>query len=204
MKILSKVTLVSFIVLVFLHQSHGQAANNPKVKIETSLGDIVLELDQQKAPITVSNFLRYVNGAFYDGTIFHRVVKDFVIQAGGYTADGKEKRTGAPIRNESYNGLKNIPGSVAMARTADPHSAQTQFYINTSFNVSLDGKPNKFGYAVFGKVISGMDVVRAIENVAVSPDLYLGQHRPQDDVLIKRMRVQKPINKMLKSMIKSK
>ncbi|MCD6392376.1 MAG: peptidyl-prolyl cis-trans isomerase [Planctomycetes bacterium] len=135
-----------------------------QVLIETSEGDIVLELDKTAAPVTVVNFVRYVNEGFYDGTIFHRVMPGFMIQGGGYTPKMTEKATHSPIINEAANGLKNTRGTIAMARTNMPHSATSQFFINHGNNAGLDystGRdPN--GYAVFGKVIKGMDVVDAI------------------------------------------
>lgn len=141
----------------------------PCVKIETTLGDIVVELDPKKAPKTVSNFLFYVKSGFYTDTIFHRVINGFMIQGGGLTADMKEKpnkRKG--IQNESNNGLSNLAYTIAMARTRNPHSATSQFFINVVDNPSLDHKkgiPEGYGYAVFGKVISGQDVVDQIKNV---------------------------------------
>src|SRR5213080_845419 len=143
-----------------------QAADtkNPVVEIDTSMGKIKVELDQEKAPITVKNFLSYVDDKFYDGTVFHRVIADFMIQGGGFEAGMKEKKTRDPIKNESGNGLSNVRGSIAMARTADLDSATAQFYINTVDNLGLD----KAKYCVFGKVIEGMDVVDKIRAVKVA------------------------------------
>jgi len=142
-------------------------AANPQVELKTTQGTIVLELDAAKAPKTVENFLQYVKDGFYDGTIFHRVIDNFMIQGGGMTADMREKPTRAPIPNEAKNGLKNVFGSIAMARTQDPHSASAQFFINTKDNPFLD-YPSRdgWGYAVFGKVVRGEDVVRKIGKVA--------------------------------------
>lgn len=137
------------------------------VRLETSRGDIVLELDRTKAPKTVENFLSLINSGFYDGTIFHRVIKGFMIQGGGLTEDMRQKPTGEPIPNEAENGLKNLRGTVAMARTQDPHSATSQFFINTADNAFLNfsGKTlNGWGYCVFGRVVEGMEVVDAIES----------------------------------------
>jgi peptidyl-prolyl cis-trans isomerase B (cyclophilin B) len=136
-----------------------------RVRLETTMGNIVLALDRQHAPQTVDNFLAYVNAGFYDGTIFHRVIGNFMIQAGGYTADMSRKQTRPPIKNEADNGLKNSRGSIAMARTQDPHSASAQFFINVEDNASLDHRaPDSrgWGYAVFGHVVEGMDVVDEI------------------------------------------
>lgn len=151
---------------------HGATAmaddQTPRVRIETSLGAIVLELDAEKAPKTVENFLSYVDDGFFDGLIFHRVIPNFMIQGGGFTPDMKQKPTGAPIQNEANNGLKNAIGTIAMARTQAPHSATAQFFINLSENKFLDHRaqtPDGWGYAVFGKVVEGMDVVMAIAAV---------------------------------------
>jgi len=141
-------------------------STNPTVVLETSMGDITVELFQDKAPKSVENFLGYVNAGFYAGTIFHRVIKDFMIQGGGLTAQKQRKPTRPPIPNEATIGLKNQRGTLAMARTADVGSATSQFFINTKDNVFLDYKsvsPAEFGYAVFGRVIAGMDVVDKIE-----------------------------------------
>ena len=141
---------------------------NPSVIIETSMGNITVELQQDKAPKTVANFLEYVKTGYFKGTIFHRVIKGFMIQGGGLSADMKGKPTQSPIENEASNGLKNARGTIAMARTAEIHSATSQFFINTVDNSFLDHRsksPDKFGYCVFGKVTSGMDVVDKIEGV---------------------------------------
>lgn len=138
----------------------------PTVIIETTQGNITLELYPDEAPQTVQNFLHYVDSGQYDGTIFHRVIQGFMIQGGGFTADFSRKQTGEPIQNEANNGLKNRRGTIAMARTMDPHSATAQFFINTRDNVSLDHRAENtrgFGYCVFGKVTEGMDVVDRIE-----------------------------------------
>ncbi|MDO9565279.1 MAG: peptidylprolyl isomerase [Candidatus Desulfaltia sp.] len=139
------------------------------IKLETSMGDIFLELDAEKAPKTVANFLEYVNSGHYDGTIFHRVINGFMIQGGGMTADMREKPTMEPIENEAGNGLKNMSYSVAMARTNEPHSATSQFFINVKNNDFLDHTsktPQGWGYAVFGKVAKGHGIVNKIKTVA--------------------------------------
>lgn len=138
----------------------------PVVLMRTSVGDLQIELYPDEAPDTVDNFLRYVEDGHYDGTIFHRVVRGFVIQGGGFTADMQEKDTRDPISNEAENGLKNLRGTLSMARTPDPHSATSQFFVNTKDNAMLDHTaptPNGWGYAVFGKVIAGMEAVDRIE-----------------------------------------
>jgi peptidyl-prolyl cis-trans isomerase A (cyclophilin A) len=138
--------------------------SNPRVLLVTSVGDIVLELDYEKAPITVENFLNYVKNEHYDNTVFHRVIKGFMVQGGGFLANGTELPTNDPIKLESGNGLKNELGTVAMARTNVPDSATSQFFINTANNEFLNKGARDDGYAVFGKVIEGMDVVTKIEN----------------------------------------
>lgn len=144
-------------------------AANPRVRMETSYGTIDIELLEKKAPITVANFLKYVDEKFYDGTIFHRVIKSFMIQGGGFTKNIVPKSNKrAPIRNEAHNGLLNLTGTVAMARTNDPHSASSQFFINVNDNTSLDftaKNSSGWGYAVFGKVVKGMNVVNRIKMV---------------------------------------
>lgn len=148
--------------------AEGVEAENPKVVLDTSMGKIVLELYMEKAPETVQNFLGYIDAEFYSGTIFHRVISNFMIQGGGFTSDMKKKSTRTSISNEADNGLRNDRGTIAMARTNDPHSATAQFFINTAKNDFLNFK-NKteqgWGYAVFGKVVEGMDTVDAISAV---------------------------------------
>jgi cyclophilin family peptidyl-prolyl cis-trans isomerase len=162
-------SIISTCVLIFFVFSVNCAAQaNPKVLMKTSKGDITIELSADKAPITVKNFLSYVDEKFYDGTIFHRVIQGFMIQGGGHTADLHEKASKPPIKNEAANGLKNKRGTIAMARMPEIDSATCQFFINHVDNPGLDHVPNnpeQFGYCVFGKVIKGMDVVDAIAGV---------------------------------------
>jgi peptidyl-prolyl cis-trans isomerase B (cyclophilin B) len=161
------------------------------VTLHTSLGDIRLELDAGKAPATVENFLAYAREGFYDGTIFHRVIENFMIQGGGMTPDMTQKPTRAPVRNEADNGLKNLNGTIAMARTNDPHSATAQFFINVSDNDFLNFRsptPQGWGYAVFGKVVEGMDVVARIKAVATG-NRGFHQDVPREAVLIERVSV---------------
>lgn len=162
--------IVGIVLLVGLSAagSGAAAAGNPVVLMKTSMGDIKIELDQAQAPISTANFLAYANDKFYDGTIFHRVIPNFMIQGGGFDKDMNQKKTKAPIKNEAGNGLKNVTGTIAMARTSDPNSATAQFFINTKDNAFLDHRDDSvqgYGYAVFGKVIDGMDVVKKIEAV---------------------------------------
>ena len=147
----------------------------PVVQFDTTHGAIVIELNAEKAPVTVANFIDYVESGHYDGTIFHRVIDGFMIQGGGMDADMNEKRTGTPIKNEADNGLKNDIGTIAMARTQDPHSATAQFFINVKNNDFLNYSsptPQGWGYAVFGKVTDGMDVVNQIKGVATGRYCY--------------------------------
>lgn len=150
------------------NHTHKEGNGMVKVTMDTSKGVIQLELDAEKAPLTVANFVEYAKSGFYDNTIFHRVIAGFMIQGGGFDPDMKQKTTRAPIRNEAGNGLKNQAGTIAMARTGDPHSATAQFFINTVDNTGLDFKsetPQGWGYAVFGRVVDGMDTVTQIEKV---------------------------------------
>ena len=157
-----------------------------QVKLSTNLGDIVIELDQEKAPKTVSNFISYVSEGFYDGTIFHRVINNFMIQGGGFEQGMKQKPTKANISNEAQNGLKNDQYTIAMARTPDPHSASSQFFINVAKNDFLNfTAPTQqgFGYCVFGKVIEGTDIVDRIKNVKTKNHGF-HQDVPEEDVVI--------------------
>ncbi len=161
---------------------------NPTVQFETSKGNIVILLDAEKAPKTVENFVNYVNAGFYDGTVFHRVIPSFLIQGGGFDIDMNQKSTNETIPNEANNGLKNIKGSIAMARTSAPHSATAQFFINVADNTNLDftsESPHGWGYAVFGQVIEGLDVVLTIEEVAT------GNHERHQNVPLEPVIIQK-------------
>jgi len=158
------------------------------VILHTNHGDITIELDAAKAPKTVANFLQYVRDGHYDHTLFHRVIDGFMIQGGGMTAGMKEKRTRAPVANEADNGLKNARYTVAMARTSDPHSATSQFFINVSDNAFLDHKAptaQGWGYCVFGKVVAGQDVVDRIKGVGTGSSGF-HQDVPREDVVIER------------------
>ena len=161
------------------------AQTAPKVKFQTSMGDIVVEVYPDKAPKTVENFIQYVKDKHYDGTIFHRVIANFMIQGGGFNADYNQKATRAPVPLEANNGLKNDTGTIAMARTANPNSATSQFFINVVDNAMLNApKPDGYGYTVFGKVVSGMDVVNKIRNVRTGPGGPLPTDAPQPIILI--------------------
>ena len=163
----------------------------PKVKLQTTLGDIVIQLNTEKAPISAKNFLTYVNEGFYDGIIFHRVIPGFMAQGGGFTTDFTQKTVHDPIKNEADNGLQNTRGTLAMARTPDPDSATAQFFINYKDNSSLNHTsptPNGWGYAVFTEVIEGMDVVDAMANV---PTGNRGGHQnvPKTDIIIEKAEI---------------
>lgn len=169
---------------------------HPQVSILTSKGEIVVELKPEKAPETVKNFLEYANTGFYENTIFHRVIKGFMIQGGGLTADFNKKKTRDPIKNEADNRLSNRKYTIAMARTSDPHSAMAQFFINTATNDALDFKNQSqsgWGYCVFGRVIKGMEIVDAIENVKTS---YSGEMSdvPVEPVVIIKTKLLNPVN----------
>ena len=157
--------LLAVAVILLLAGPASVKAADPAVKIETTMGDIYLRLDADKAPITVANFLQYVQAGFYNGTIFHRVIKGFMIQGGGFTEAMSQKPTRAPIKNEAKNGLRNAPYTIAMARTSEPDSATAQFFINTGNNrfLDFDRANDGIGYAVFGKVVKGTEVVKKIE-----------------------------------------
>lgn len=163
------------------------AQEQTMVVFETTKGDITLELFPEEAPITVENFLSYVDEGFYDGTIFHRVIPGFMVQGGGFTPDMKQKQTKAPIKNEADNGLKNKRGTLSMARTQDVNSATTQFFINVADNDFLDHGTRDFGYAVFARVVDGMDVVDSIVKV---PTGRAGMHSdvPKEPVIIEKAR----------------
>lgn len=158
-------TLIASLSIAVLAISSAYAAA-PRVKFETTLGNFTVELNPEKAPKSVANFLKYVEDKHYDGTIFHRVIPGFMAQGGGFTKDMQQKPTRTAIENEAKNGLRNVPGSIAMARTGDPHSATSQFFINFSDNRFLNAPgQDGWGYAVFGKVVEGMDVVNKMATI---------------------------------------
>lgn len=168
-----KTVLAALLVLAAIQGAAGQEVPaHAYVRFETSEGNIVVELDGRRAPLTVKNFLALVESGYFDGTIFHRVIPGFMIQGGGYTPGLKSKEPEGGLVNESGNGLKNLRGTIAMARTSDPHTAVAQFYINLVDNPSLDPQPDRWGYAVFGVVIEGSDTV---ERIAASPTGPAGQ-----------------------------
>jgi peptidyl-prolyl cis-trans isomerase B (cyclophilin B) len=189
----SCICVVLLVALGLSGMSWADDAAGVKVRMATSQGDIVLTLDRSKAPVTVDSFVRYANEGFFDGTVFHRVIKGFMIQGGGLTEDMQKKVTHPPIINEADNGLKNVRGAIAMARTQDPNSATAQFFINTMDNAFLDHKARNtqgWGYCVFGKVTEGMDVVDAIEK---TPTKTLSGRKdvPATPVIINKVVVEK-------------
>jgi len=166
-------------------------STTPRVKLQTSMGDMVIQLDAEKAPKTVDNFLTYVKEGFYDGTVFHRVINNFMIQGGGFESGMKQKSTHEPVENEANNGLKNDRYTLAMARTSDPHSATAQFFINVADNDFLNftsPTPNGWGYAVFGKVVEGTEVVEQIKGVKTGTKGF-HQDVPVQDVVIEKATV---------------
>ncbi|MCA2935422.1 MAG: peptidyl-prolyl cis-trans isomerase [Burkholderiales bacterium] len=185
MKIMLRLVTGLVLTILSLHVL-AQSTQGPRVQLETSLGNIVLELNSGRAPQTVDNFLRYVREGHYNGTIFHRVINGFMIQGGGFDANMRQKPVREPIRLESQNGLRNLTGTVAMARTSDPHSATAQFFINVVDNSGLDfPNPDGHGYAVFGKVVDGMEVVNRIRSVTVGRQGF-HQNVPREPIIIQK------------------
>lgn len=194
--------LLTFTSLCLLISSVNAAVDITKkqVKLETSEGNIVLELDITRAPLSVLNFMKYVREGFYDGTIFHRVISNFMIQGGGFTPEMERKTPNAPIKNEADNGLKNLRGTIAMARTNDPHSATAQFFINVTDNTFLNHSSKTtrgWGYTVFGRVIKGMNVVDKIRNQRTGPNGPFPRDVPVKMILIHKATIigEKPIAK---------
>jgi peptidyl-prolyl cis-trans isomerase B (cyclophilin B) len=192
MDIFRKLALVFFFFALTTGCNAMNESKNPTVKVETSKGEIVLELFADKAPKTVENFLAYVKDGFFDGTVFHRVIPNFMIQGGGFTPDMKEKPNKDAIENEANNGLKNDTGTIAMARTSNPHSATSQFFINVKDNDFLNFSSETqqgWGYCVFGKVIKGMDVVQEMEKVETGSS---GMHQdvPKDPITMTKVTIQ--------------
>lgn len=172
-------------LILFAALTHAQ--DNPRVRVVTSQGSFVIELDDARAPLTVANFLEYVRAGHYNGTIFHRVIGGFVAQGGGYDQKYVEKPTQPDIPNESGNGLSNRRGSVGLARTADPHSGNAQFYLNIADNAALDPQPSRWGYAVFGQVVEGMNVVDGIGDAATGEGGQFTKDVPVKAIVIERI-----------------
>jgi cyclophilin family peptidyl-prolyl cis-trans isomerase len=165
------------------------STDNPRVQIVTNLGSFVVELDPQRAPFTVDNFLTYVRDGFYSGTIFHRVVHGFVAQAGGYTETLAEKPTNQAVVNESGNGLSNLRGTLGLARTTDPHSGTSQFYLNLADNMDLNPRPTRWGYTVFGRVIEGMEIVDEIGQKPTGAGGAFDRDVPAEPIIIERAEI---------------
>lgn len=189
MRPLEKIIVTAVIVFIFGCQWESTTIEESKmVKLETTMGDIVVELNEKAAPVTVKNFLKYVEEGFFDGTIFHRVIPNFMIQGGGFTPDMVQKKTRPPIINEANNGLKNNRGTIAMARTSQPDSATSQFFINHKDNPNLNYvDARRPGYAVFGKVVDGMETV---DKIAAVKTMRKGRHSdvPVEPVVIKSVK----------------
>jgi len=186
-KIFLSLMLILTSTLLFATENKMSDTQN-NVKLTTSLGEIIIQLNTEKAPVSAENFIKYVKEGFYDGTIFHRIIPDFMAQGGGFDTDFKQKEVHEPIKNEADNGLKNTRGSIAMARTSDPHSATAQFFINykdSSFLNYTSATNSGWGYAVFGEVIEGMDVVDAMAEVATGNH---GGHQdvPKENIVIEK------------------
>jgi cyclophilin family peptidyl-prolyl cis-trans isomerase len=177
------------VALLTILSSIAQAQNAPRVRVQTSMGAFVIELDPERAPLTVASFLEYVRSGHYDGTIFHRVISNFVAQGGGYDPAYVERPTREPVANESGNGLSNRRGTVGLARTGSPHSGTSQFYVNIGENAMLDPQPSRWGYAVFGRVVEGMNVIDDIGNVATSSGGQFESDVPVKPIVIEKVEV---------------
>jgi len=160
---------------------------NPRVRVVTNKGNFVIELDSARSPLTVANFLKYVRSGFYSGTVFHRVIANFIAQTGGFDEKYAEKKARPPIPNESGNGLSNRRGTVGLARTADPHSGDAQFYVNLADNAGLDPQPSRWGYTVFGRVVEGMNIVDDIGAVATGEVGSLERDAPLKPIIVIRI-----------------
>ncbi len=182
------VSLTMFSSSVMVSSAIAAPAATTRVVLTTSEGNIELALDNQKAPVSVKNFVEYVNSGFYNGTTFHRVIPGFMVQGGGFVDEMKQKATNPPIKNEADNGLRNVRGTIAMARTAEKDSATSQFFINVADNAFLDHGQRDFGYAVFGKVVKGMDVADKISQVQTS-NVGPYQNVPSKPIVIKSAKV---------------
>ncbi len=186
----NKLTLTLLTVVMFAAfgpAAAQQTVNDPKVRVVTNVGDFVISLDMNRAPLTVESFLNTVDSGFYEGTIFHRVIAGFVAQAGGFTADVQQKETSVMVHNESGNGLSNLRGTVGMARSNEPHSGSTQFYINLADNLDLNPRPTRWGYAVFGTISEGMDVIDTIGHSATSGGGPFDRNVPVNAIVIERI-----------------
>jgi len=193
--VLRIILLTCAALLLGSHAAHAQNSapdpSAPRVRVETTLGNFVIELDTQRAPLTVANFLQYVKAGHYTDTIFHRVIGNFVIQGGGYDPKYVEKTTREGVPNESGNGLSNRRGTVGLARTGEPHSGTAQFYVNLTDNAALDPQPSRWGYAVFGRIVEGMRAVDDIGAVATGSAGQFERDAPLQPIIIKRVEILK-------------
>jgi len=181
-----RATALLFALVVTTATAQESSSLAPRVRVETTLGSFVLELDAVRAPLSAENFLRYVRDGFYDGTVFHRVIPNFVVQGGGFDPDLAPRQGHAAIPNESGNGLSNRRGTIGLAREDSPHSGSSQFYINLMDNAGLDPLPSRWGYAVFGRVVEGMDVVDRIAHLRTETVAPVGADVPLDRPIIQR------------------
>ena len=182
--------LTFLVILFFATNIFAQNVNDEIIEIQTTEGSIIIQLDGRRAPITVSNFVKLIKTKYFNGAIFHRVIPDFMIQGGGFNQDLIDLEPVSSIPNESGNGLKNLRGTIAMARTSDPHSANAQFFINTKDNSFLNPKSGNWGYAVFGNVIEGMNIVDKISKKPSSPRGRFDQDVPIQNIVIKQIVIQ--------------
>jgi cyclophilin family peptidyl-prolyl cis-trans isomerase len=187
MRIRSTIFVLLATACVAQAQQTLPSSSEPRVRVVTNLGEFVIELDSIRAPMTVDHFLSYVREDHYSGTIFHRVISGFIAQGGGYTTDYQLKPAPRKVINESGNGLSNLRGTVAMARTVEPHSADSQFYVNLVDNLDLNPRPTRWGYTVFGEVVEGMDVVDQIGHVATGPGGEFDRNVPAEPIVIESM-----------------
>lgn len=187
MRVVSLLLCLTLLPSLCAAQEPGAVAVHPRVRVVTNAGSFVIELDQNRAPKTVEAFLKYVESGFYAGTVFHRVVAGFIAQAGGYTKDLEPKTVTENIINESGNGLSNLRGTVALARSTDPHSATSQFYVNLADNIDLNPRPTRWGYAVFGKVVEGMEVADDIGHRPTAGGGPFERNVPVEAIVIERI-----------------
>lgn len=187
----ARLLALSALLLGFVTLTSAQSSSAPRVRVDTTLGSFTIELDPQRAPLTVASFLEYAKDGFYTDTVFHRVIGNFVVQGGGYDPKYVEKKTRPGTPNESGNGLSNRRGTVGLARTGEPHSGTAQFYVNLADNAALDPQPARWGYTVFGRVIDGMNVVDDIGAVATGSVGPFDRDAPMQPILIKRVEVLK-------------
>lgn len=184
-----KIRILPLLALFLCWLGGAQAQSPTLVRVHTNMGSFLIELDTSRAPLTTKSFLEYVKAGHYNGTIFHRVISNFVAQGGGFDEQFVEKPVGAGVPNESGNGLSNARGTVGLARTGDPHSGTSQFYVNLADNAALDPQPSRWGYAVFGRVIEGMSTIDSIGSVATGEQGPFEQDAPLKAIVIEKMEI---------------